>query len=449
MPSRMRDAALNTQSPPGKAASDRVATGLLLAGALLFRLLLVVVSPETWQVDIDAYLEIARNLLDGAGFARGQPPFVTAYRPPLYPLLLAAVQGVGGTPVAMGVVQALWGTATVWMTLRCGATLGWGNHRFLAALCVAGDPLLMQYTILPMTETLCAGLVIATMWNECVLQQVSVPQGTLRLRHQFLTGMLWGLLCLSRPTFLAAAGLAGVLKLACDRVQSWPLRGSLLRIAVWGAGLVVCISPWVIRNTLVFGKPIVATTHGGYTLLLANNPVFYAEVVQQPRGTVWSGASLARWQAQLEAEMQAAGIAEHDEVARDHWMQQRARTHIREQPQLFLQACLWRAMRFWDFAPWVPGTRLRHLLWGVVLLYALVSVGLIVSLSISLYSLRTDWRSVLCAWPLWAIPLVLFAAHLFYWTDMRMRAPVIPLLTLSSAAGWEHLRQRFSKSSLR
>ena len=38
----------------------------------------------------------------------------------------------------------------------------------------------------------------------------------------------------------------------------------------------VVVSPWVIRNQRVFGKPIVTTTHGGYTLWLGNNVAFYA-----------------------------------------------------------------------------------------------------------------------------------------------------------------------------
>ena len=39
-----------------------------------------------------------------------------------------------------------------------------------------------------------------------------------------------------------------------------------------------------------FGLPIVTTTHGGYTLLLGNNPAYYDEVVSQPLGVVWDGS---------------------------------------------------------------------------------------------------------------------------------------------------------------
>ena len=33
-------------------------------------------------------------------------------------------------------------------------------------------------------------------------------------------------------------------------------------------GLSLVVVPWGIRNLIVFGRPIITTTHGGYTLLL-------------------------------------------------------------------------------------------------------------------------------------------------------------------------------------
>ena len=50
------------------------------------------------------------------------------------------------------------------------------------------------------------------------------------------------------------------------------MRGGLLALTI-----VLVLSPWMIRNLLVFGEPVWTTTHGGYTLALANNPVYYRE----------------------------------------------------------------------------------------------------------------------------------------------------------------------------
>ena len=60
-------------------------------------------------------------------------------------------------------------------------------------------------------------------------------------------------------------------------------------MAAIGLLAAVCgLAPWAIRNQIVVGRPIVSTTHGGYTLLLGNNPSFYDHLRTAPRGTVWS-----------------------------------------------------------------------------------------------------------------------------------------------------------------
>jgi hypothetical protein len=183
----------------------------------------------------------------------------------------------------------------------------------------------------------------------------------------------------------------------------------------------------MIRNGLVVGKATPATTHGGYTMLLANNPVFYQEVVAQPWGTRWQGDSLNRWQSELEADLARDGIAPDDEVSRDRWMYRRASSYIQANPSLFVRACVRRAIRFWDIAPWNRTTYPSVLVWGTALFYGLISCGIVIGLG-SLY--RLEWNR----WsPLLLLPLTLWLTHWVYWTDMRMRAPVVPILALLAA----------------
>src|SRR5690349_7891319 len=61
--------------------------------------------------DPDNYLPLARSLVEGRGFTiKGHP---TAYRPPLYPLLLAPVVGVFGP-------RWPWGLAALHLALGVG-----------------------------------------------------------------------------------------------------------------------------------------------------------------------------------------------------------------------------------------------------------------------------------------------------------------------------------------
>ena len=61
------------------------------------------------------------------------------------------------------------------------------------------------------------------------------------------------------------------------------------------AAAVATLAPWALRNARALGEPVWTTTHGGYTLALANNPTYYDEVLDGPPGAVWSGPNQRRW----------------------------------------------------------------------------------------------------------------------------------------------------------
>ena len=74
-------------------------------------------------------------------------------------------------------------------------------------------------------------------------------------------------------TFLVTEALIGAALVA----KPGGLKERLQRGALLVLSLVLVLSPWMVRNTLVLGEPVWTTTHGGYTLALANNPVYYDE----------------------------------------------------------------------------------------------------------------------------------------------------------------------------
>src|SRR4051812_42807695 len=91
---------------------------------------------DNLKEDRDAYREIAENLatyrIYGLG-KNGEQPRPTAYRPPLYPVLLAKLAGEGleVTPMRVALLHWLLGMGTVWLTwlvagMMCGETGGTG-----------------------------------------------------------------------------------------------------------------------------------------------------------------------------------------------------------------------------------------------------------------------------------------------------------------------------------
>jgi len=415
---------------------------IIVVMALLLRLGAVWFLNDNLTDDRDAYLAIAGGLLEGDGYVTPGSQRPTAFRPPLYPTVLAGIMVMGG---GIGVAQALLGATTVWLTYLIGRRVfATRTGACLSAGMVALDPLLIMYTTFPMTETLFTFLVAALLL--CLPQQptdtpdqASENEGVLRptLRshlHPILCGVLFGLCALCRPTIWAFGGLLGVWW-----VRTVVLNGGLSNLPrrlPWGAisATILIVAPWAIRNQISLGWPIITTTHGGYTLLLGNNPVFYSEVVRQPWGTVWDGESLDAWQQSLKVQITAEPSIV-SELDRDRWMQQRALQNIGGDVPTFLRACWLRLRRLWNLVPQgeaadqVPS----FVRFGVGAYYGLCFVGLGWAI------VRLDWSGL----NRWAAVLLLMLSfslvHAIYWSNVRMRAPLVPAIALLSTAGWMRL----------
>lgn len=431
---------------------------LLLLTALLLRVGMVAWKHDQLREDRDAYWGIAEEIAAGNGFAdaaTGQP---TAFRPPLYPLLLAGLKHwdavllnpgrFNAGPLMLGLLQALLGTAIVGFTFLTGIRLGLGRCALCAGLLVCVDPLLLQYTTQAMTEVTFTFLVIWLIWllSSSAHYSSLVPVGTaaIEIRRQAGIGIILGLGILCRPTIALFAPLMALWWTWTNagrdpsgvqtprRADGWTRRMSVIvRRVPWLIVIMstLIVSPWVIRNMQVFGKPILSTTHGGYTLLLGNNPVFYREVVKQPWGTVWEGDSLHRWQESLEEHMRHAARPPIGEVERDRWMYAKAWRTIADNPGLFLRACWLRCRRFWSVAPQGPAAAGLPLwiLAPVKLFYAVTLGGFL----LGIWRLRREeWRT----WcPLLLLIVTFASVHALYWTNMRMRAPVAPVIALFAA----------------
>ncbi|KAA0140647.1 glycosyltransferase family 39 protein [Gimesia chilikensis] len=420
---------------------------LLLAGGL--RLGIVMRQSDQLREDRDAYIAIARNLAAGNGFTSsrmdaGQDLEPTAFRPPLYPCLLAVGYYLNAGPQMTGILQVLLGIATVWFTWKTGQRLQLKWAALFAAGIVATDPILLQYTSYSMTEVLATFLCSLLLYLLICSFSTRAEELSASTNKPLLfwTGAVWGLAILCRPTFLAFLGIWLVIRLADSLKQRLLSNREELRpasvsqqIAFLAAGIILAVSPWLIRNLVVFRAPILTTTHGGYTLLLGNNPVFYNEVVQQPWGTVWTGESLDAWQKSLEVDIAQLQPALETEQERDRWMYQRARQNISSQPLLFAQSCLLRLKRFWNIAPLASAgqTPSRTLLLGVASYYFVVLLGCLWGACLVIWKRERNWSPLI--WLLVSFTIV----HLFYWTNMRMRAPLVPAIALLSVFGWSHL----------
>ena len=395
-------------SAPRPGSSTGLALVVAIIASMVIRGALMAAGTGTFD-DPDNYLPLAQSLAAGQGLAlKGRP---TAYRPPLYPLLLSLILKLSAKRAiaAIALFHLVLGGATVGMTALAARRWGLSRWRVIAATwIVAIDPVLAWQSRFIMTETLTALL------SASALAAVTVPCW----RGSVLGGALLGLASLSRPSMLPGAILvvfAGLLVgpgVFCDR---------LARCGTMALTLILVLSPWAIRNALIFGEPVWTTTHGGYTLALANNEVYYRDVLNGPPGSVWTGHDQWLWWDSVNRE--TSGMSEPQT---DRFLKNRVIELAFAQPYAFLRAGLQRLGRFWSLAPAVavysPLARWATAAWTLPLWIAL-GLGLV---------RRSLWR-----WPQIAAPLLvagLSLVHVFFWTDLRMRAPIVPAIALVAAS---------------
>ncbi len=371
--------------------------------------------------DPDHYVDLAHSIMRSHTFAFIDKP--TAYRPPLYPLLLAPFvesgHGKPSGPLLSKTTDLTWPIAIFHLLLGAGTAIfasiaarrfGMSSRSVLiVGLIIAFDPLLVIQSRSIMTETLAAFLVS---WAIAA----AARGGT---RSAIETGFVLGLAALCRPSLLAGSAVA-MLFLAGTGPGLW--RRRISETLILGSMILVTLLPWAIRNRLVFGEFVWTTTHGGYTFALANNPDYYRDVLNGPPGSVWDETKQRGWA--LEISQLTDGLSE---PAADRRLTESGWRMLRKRPHDFLRASIARIGRFWAVAPspsvYGPMTRLAAASWNIPL-FLLAIIGL---------ARGKSWR-----WPLAIIPAIaigLSVVHCLYWTDMRMRAPMIPGIALAVGLG--------------
>jgi len=433
----------------------------LVRGAVCWR------SLDQYSADPDAYRAIAETLGVTGIFgltAESGEVIATAFRPPLYPTVLSwflVNQHLSNAAVAS--LHTLLGVFAVLFTYLAALSMLPRNTSFwgpaVAAVLVMVDPLLLQQSTVLMTETLATTLVCLVLWwwSACRHRVHDVLFGV-------VLGGLLSLAFLARPTFLAWAALLVFAWFVFELVvfggvskRSWKQR--LFPVAVpcgvVMVALAIVVGGWMLRNMRAVGHPVWATTHGGYTLLLGNNPSFY--------GYLRSGWDRGRWDSepfQIAYSHRYDGDPRTEEFWQRSWEGPRltqdhsvievvtehsddllaydsAKAVIRRQPLMFLWSACVRVCRLWSPFPNALGGRQSWLL-RLVGIY-----GCCLYVAMLLGAVRLGRRLLTAKWlPVLTLLLTLTAVHAVYWSNIRMRAPAVPAIALLAAAAIPPLRGR-------
>ena len=276
--------------------------------------------------DRDFYADIAANLAAGRGYSLGPevgdpgvgPHHPTLRRMPAYPLLLAALDRLGGPNsatlflVQLGLVLA----ACAWI-YRIGARI---DHLtgLLAMLLLGAYPQVIVYAPRAYSETLLIFFVCGTLYASLRF----LEEG--RWRHLAAAAVLAGGAWLTRST----VGL-WLVPMAVVLLRSDAARGRRLRVALAAAGIfTVMLAPWVARNWRVSGSFVAGTAWNTRSALTG------LRVMTHPWGERYSRELDEMYHAHMQWEIErrigpvdsaAQEVRESAEWGRLYWEEVRAR----------------------------------------------------------------------------------------------------------------------------
>lgn len=403
---------------------------IVFAVALALRLGLVVpVAKDSirtplssdFTMDARAYVDVADSLVAHGVFGYGGR--ASAFRPPLYPWLLAGSFEVFGRDFrAVRVLQALLGALTCLALAAAGRAAFGVRAGLFAGLGLAVYPFVLYFTGELLTETLYAALVVAFAWLATRWLFDPRPSGTgsrvdgAALRLALAAGAALGLAILCRPAALFYALAAGLYALVAFVRGA---RGRAVELLALCAVAAVVVLPWCVRNTRTFGRPLFVTTYTGLNL--------YKGLPGKDDRT--SAVDLGYHQHMLEDA--AATLPENeaalDKRALDYW-----KDAVRAHPGAYLAEKLRDSARFWADV---------HLSGNVARLAGLVMLGALAvyfaALLLALLESVHAWRSgrlLAIAVPV-TIILATWIGYAPFFAGKRFRvASVDPFLVLLAAA---------------
>jgi 4-amino-4-deoxy-L-arabinose transferase-like glycosyltransferase len=358
------------------------------------------------------YVAIADNILGGKGYSING--HLTVLVTPVYPLLIATIFLISMNNLMMvQLLQIFVGAATVSIIYLLARKLFRPRIAFWAALIVSVHPWVIYWTGFVLTETVF--LFLLCLSALLFLEMMKTPS----LRAAVGVGVSFGLASLCRPLGLVIF----VSLLIASPLLFRQLRRNLRYLAVAALLLLVVMSPWIVRNYLVFGQFIPTSLEQGYSLYVGNNP----------------NASLRYGVPEPGRAFLPAEVNGMTESQMNSYLQGLALSYIIQNPTRFAELVIVRFYLFWS--PIYPTYSFLHDLINCVLYLALYFAA-VVGLN-RLY--KRERPGFWFFFALLAVPTLVQSITIVD-LDQRFRLPLQPFLAILAAYGLDSIRG-FHRSS--
>jgi hypothetical protein len=384
-----------------------VLIGLILAAGMAYSIAL---PTHARFPDEEEYLLLSGHLLHGPGYSM-DGVHLTAMRPPGYPLFLTAVQALGGYMIAARVLQYIAFVLTLGLVAALLPRGEFAERLVLVTVVTLLYPVQFYTAATLYPQTLSALLFAAAL----VL--------LLRTRRTFSTnllcGLVFGALLLVVPTF--------TLTLPVVFVVAW-----WLKMVRWHEGLpialgvILVVSPWIVRNEIVFDRFVPFASNSGENLLIGNS-----------ENTIPYGGSGNVDRTHYEQEARALHL---DEFQTDKYYQQAAITWIENHPARAFVLYLEKTANYFNiYNEYAAGTNAEASAWKHVAMGAtyLLLLGLLA------WRLVEAKRFPLEKWEILLLAVYVLSAFTMaiFVTRIRYRLPY-DYLIIAIVAG--HLQRRLA-----
>lgn len=301
-----------------------------------------------WGYGYVEYADIAVNLAEGRGFYRADVEIGEgerkSIRPPLYPLLLAVLYIVfGKNSIPPILIQSLIGALTVLFTYLIAKEIFSDKVGILASIFAAVYPYYVFH------DTSLQENALFTLLTAVAVFFLIKSSKSMSLSNSFFAGVFLSLSVLTRTTLLIILPFAilwFIIVLRDNRAKM------ILAMLV---GFIIVSAPWLIRNTIIHGKPLFVI-HSGTALWAGQNPYtltgYPYEHIDRMTDKAWAAIS----------DEEKEELKRLNELERDNWFKQRAIKFMKENPSSVLKGVILKtcAVMGWNISPykgnWIRNT---------------------------------------------------------------------------------------------
>ena len=345
---------------------------LIIAAIIAFIVrVLAVLYFNYYDEIIHEYMDIADTMLQGKGYSWGRwmtiPPQPTAVFPPLYVyFLLIPMMLSKSNYLLVYIVQSIVAATGVIPAYLVGKKMFSYKVGLICAMFYAIFPEMVALPVRPIAEF---AIVVMSLWLIYFYLGLkdSLSVGKNIVIKSFLIGIFTGAMMLTKVSSIIIISSIALALILSHKAYFKTIKLAVIPLI---AGIVLVMSPWVIRNYIVFDKFIPLRIGSGYNLWVGNNPYTFGTT----RGMDGRHINFTFSQ---EYYSSIYDNFPQDEIEWDKFLRRKGKEYIKENPKRYLKLCLNRLFYFIWIDPTHPLSKHPAYFTGYIVLLVLGVPGLI------------------------------------------------------------------------